>query len=150
MKPAQRHVGAAGAVASGDLIRAIRVRDVDLNDDQVRFVIEIELLDMLVLQRNLESRIEVRGQRGQSEGRKERVLDRPPEGTGRLRQRRKNELDAPDGPNHDKYFMLESHCNQEASYPSTLLERNEAGRGDDDVIENVHPHRLAALHQLPR
>ena len=54
VQAAERDVGAARAIVIGDLVGAIRVGDVDLNDHQVGFVVEIELLDVLVLQRDLE------------------------------------------------------------------------------------------------
>ena len=92
----EQYVGPARTIAVGDLVRPIGVGDVDLNDHEIRLVVEVDLLDVLILQRDLEVRIEVRSERSQAKGWKERVLDRPPSGTRGLRQRREDELHAPD------------------------------------------------------
>jgi hypothetical protein len=95
VKAAEKHVRATPAVVVSDLIRAIGVGDVNLNDHQVRLVVQGEPLDVLVVQGNLQIRIEIRGERGQTKRGKQRVLDRPPIRTRRFGQGRKNELDAP-------------------------------------------------------
>src|SRR5439155_2066015 len=81
------------------------VGDVDLNDHQVGSIVEIERLDVLILQSDLEVGIEVRGESRQAQGRKERVLDRPPIGTRRLRQRREDEFNASQWRSHS-YKLL--------------------------------------------
>ena len=88
----EHYVGTTRTIVVSDLVRPICVGDVDLNDDQVWLVVEVELLDVLVLQRDLEVGIEIRGESCQAKRRKERVLDRPPVGTCRLGQRGKNEF----------------------------------------------------------
>jgi hypothetical protein len=80
----------------GDPVGAVSVGDVDLDDDEVGGIVEFERLDVLVLEDDLEIRIEVRRQGRQAQGREQRVLDRAPEGTRRFRQRGKHEFDAPD------------------------------------------------------
>ena len=77
-----------------DLICAIGVRDVDLNDHQVGRVLEIELLDVFVLQRDVEVRIEISREGSQTQGREERILDWPPVWARGLSQRWQNQLDA--------------------------------------------------------
>jgi hypothetical protein len=44
-----------------DLVRPICVGNVDLDDHQVWLVVEVELFDVFVLERDLEVRIEIRG-----------------------------------------------------------------------------------------
>ena len=56
VQAAERDVRALAAVVIGNPIRAIGVGDVDLDDDQVRVIVEIERLDVLVLQRDVERR----------------------------------------------------------------------------------------------
>jgi hypothetical protein len=51
------------------------IRDVDLDDDQVRLVVQIQLLDVLVLQRGLEIGIQMRSESRETQWRKQRVLD---------------------------------------------------------------------------
>ena len=67
-----------------ELVGAIGVGDIDLNDYQIRPIIELQILDMFVLQRNVEIGIEIGGEGGEAERRKERVLDWTPVRTGRL------------------------------------------------------------------
>ena len=45
----QRHEGAPGAIVVGQVIGPARRGDVDLDDDEIRLVVEIETLDVLVL-----------------------------------------------------------------------------------------------------
>src|ERR1044071_1150699 len=78
MQPAQRDIRTTRAIVIRQLIRAIRIGDVHLNDNELRRILEIEHLDMLILQRDLNVRIEIRGKRSEPQGRKERGLDRPP------------------------------------------------------------------------
>ena len=49
MKTAEYDVGAARPVMVGDAVSAVRVGDVDLDDDQIRVVVEGERLNVLVL-----------------------------------------------------------------------------------------------------
>jgi hypothetical protein len=92
VKPAHRHERAPGPVVVGDAIRAIRVRDVDLNQDEIRLVIKIKLLHVLVHEDSVVVRAEERRQRGKAERREQRVLDGTPIGAGCLRERGQNEL----------------------------------------------------------
>src|SRR5947208_250777 len=105
VEAAERDVGAARTIVVGDSVRAIGVGDVDLNDHQVGSIVEIERLDVLILQSDFEVGIEVRGESRQAQGRKERVLDRPPIGTRRLRQRREDEFYASQWRSHS-YKLL--------------------------------------------
>jgi hypothetical protein len=93
----KEYVGTARTILVSDLVRPICVGDIDLNDHQVWLVGEVELLDMLIVQRDLEVGIEIRGQSCQAKGRKERVFDRPPIRTRCFGQRRKNQLYASNG-----------------------------------------------------
>jgi hypothetical protein len=82
------------AIRVGQPIRAIRVGDVDLNDDEVRTIVGGQGLDVLVDEHRLVVGPQVRGKRREAKRREKRILDRPPEGTCRLGQCRKDELDA--------------------------------------------------------
>ncbi len=62
VKATEQYVGTTRTIVVSDLVRPICVGDVDLNDHQVWLVVEVELLDVLVLQRNLEVGIEIRGE----------------------------------------------------------------------------------------
>src|SRR5207248_10307991 len=62
VQAAQHDERSARAIMIGDRIRAIRVRDVNLNDDQSRIVIKVELLDVLDLKTDLETRTEIRSE----------------------------------------------------------------------------------------
>jgi len=97
VQAAEHDVHTAGAIAVGDLVRAIGVRDVDLDDDEIGCIVQVQRLDVLVLQHDLDGGVEVGGEGGQAQGRKERVLDGAPVRAGRLRQRGQQERDAPEG-----------------------------------------------------
>ena len=92
----ENNVGPAPAIVVRNLISAVGVCNVDLNNNQIRSILQVELLDVLVLQRDLDVGIEVRSECCQTKRRKQRVLDRPPIGARSFRQRRKNQLDALD------------------------------------------------------
>src|SRR5215831_1013453 len=77
----------------GELVRAIGRRDVDLDDDKVRFVVQAQALDVFVLNLDLIVVAQIAGQRGQAERWEERVFDRPEERAGGLRQCRQDHLD---------------------------------------------------------
>ena len=81
-------------------------RDVDLDHHHVRHVVEKDLLNMFVRNRDLVVRIEVGGESGQSQRRKQRVLDRPEQGTRGLGESRKNHFDAHEVNLIEKYFLL--------------------------------------------
>src|SRR4029453_10927745 len=80
----------------GDPVRTISIGDVNMNNHQVRLIVEVELLNVLILQGDLEVRIEIRSQRCQTKRGKKGVLDWSPEGTRSLGQRRQNTFDASD------------------------------------------------------
>jgi hypothetical protein len=84
VQTAERNVGAPRAVMVGERVGAIGRRYVDLNHDKVRRVLQVEPLDVLILEGHLVARIEVAGQRGQSERREQRVFDRSEIGADRL------------------------------------------------------------------
>ena len=84
MQAAEGDVGALAPVVVGQAIGAQRGGDVDLDHDQVGLVVEVEPLDVLVLELATSSSVEIAGQRGEAEGREERVLDRPEERAHRL------------------------------------------------------------------
>ena len=93
MQAAKRDEDAARAVVISDAIGAAGVGDVDLNDDEIGLVVEGQGLDVLVNDGRLVVGRQVGGERGETERREERVLDRPPERAGGLGERRKDELD---------------------------------------------------------
>jgi hypothetical protein len=94
VEAAERHVGAPLSVVIRYPVRPVRVGDVDLQDHEIGPILQVELFDVLVLDPDLEVGIEIGRQRRQPERGKQRVLDRPPVRTRRLRQRRENQLDA--------------------------------------------------------
>jgi hypothetical protein len=94
VQAAERDEDPARAVRVGDAIRAVRVGDVDLYDDEIGLVVERQAFDVLVHDRRLVVAAQVCRERREAERRKQRVLDGAPVGTGRLGQRRQDELDA--------------------------------------------------------
>ena len=48
VKAAEQDVGPSGAIVVCDLVGAVGIGDVDLDDDQVRLIAQVELLNMLV------------------------------------------------------------------------------------------------------
>jgi hypothetical protein len=82
----------AGAEVVGDLVRTPRRGDIRLQHDQVRGIhgSQIQSLHMLVVQFHLIVWIQIAGQRSQAQRRKQRVLDRPEQRTGRLGKRRQD------------------------------------------------------------
>ena len=93
VKAAQSDVRAVRAIVIGDAIRAIRGRDVDLNDDEVRRPVEVEPLHVLVLDLHVVVIAKICGERRQAERREERILDGTPECARRLSERRQDHLD---------------------------------------------------------
>ena len=81
-----------------DAVRAIGGGDVDLNHDKVRFVVEPQPLDVLVLDLGLVVLVEVGSKGGKAQRREQRILDRPPERAGRLGQRGEYQLDPHSSP----------------------------------------------------
>jgi hypothetical protein len=77
----------------GDLVAAPGRRDVDLDRDELRLVVEVEPLHVLVLQRDLVLGRQVGGERRETERREQRVLDRPEERARRLGERGQDQLD---------------------------------------------------------
>src|SRR6185437_13901909 len=73
-------------------VGAVRIGDVNLDDHKIRAVVESEWLYVLVFDDGTVIRREICGQRGESEWRKERVLNRTPVRIGRFGQCGKNEL----------------------------------------------------------
>ncbi len=93
VQAAEHDISAAFAVMVGQTIRPPRRRDVDLDDDQVRAVLELQPLDMLVLNFHVIVVAHVPGERGETERRKQRILDRTPEGARGFGERRQDHLD---------------------------------------------------------
>src|SRR5262249_11521856 len=61
VQPAQANVRAPAAVMIGDLIRASRGSDVNLYDNQFRFVVQIKSFNMLVLQPDIVIIVQIPG-----------------------------------------------------------------------------------------
>lgn len=95
MKAAKHDVNATHAIMIRDLIGPICVCDVDLNHDEVRVITQIKSLHVFILNCNIEVRIEVCSEGGQSERREQGIFDRTPIWACCLRQCRKNELHTP-------------------------------------------------------
>ena len=92
MQAAQRNEDTLGPIRIGHRIRALRVGDVDLNDDQVRMVVGVYAADVFVNDDRLIVGTEIRGERGQAKRRKQRVFDRTPIGARGFGERRQDEL----------------------------------------------------------
>jgi hypothetical protein len=93
MQTAERDVRTSRAVVIGDSIRAIRIRDVNLNQDEIGSILEIERHHVLVDQYRAIVGTEKRGERRETERREERVLDRTPVRARRLGERREDQFD---------------------------------------------------------
>ncbi|MEJ2348274.1 MAG: hypothetical protein P8Y03_00675 [Anaerolineales bacterium] len=98
VQPAQAHVRAFPAVVIGQLVSAGCRSDVDLDDHQVRFIVDIQALDVLVLDRDLVLIAQVCGQGCQAQGREERILDWPPVGAFGLGERGQDHFYLHDNP----------------------------------------------------
>ena len=67
MEAAERHVRASTPIVVGQAIRAVRRRDVNLNDDQIGCIIQPELLDVFVLNLGLIAVAQVCRESGEAE-----------------------------------------------------------------------------------
>ena len=93
MQSAKADECATTAVAIGNTVGAICVRNVDLYDNEVRRVVERQRFYVLVLNDGAIIRCEICGQCRQAQRREKRVLNWPPIGIGCLSECRKDELD---------------------------------------------------------
>ena len=93
VQPAQAYIGALAMVMVRQAISAVGVGDVDLDDHQIRLVVQVERLDVLVLQGDLVIFIQITRQGSQPERREERIFDRSPEGAGGFGQSGQYQLD---------------------------------------------------------
>ncbi len=100
MQPAQADVSAFAPVMVGDLVGAVGGGDIDLDHHQVGLVVQVKGFHVLVLDADLILRVQITGQGCQAQGRKERILDRPPEWAGRFGQGRQDHL------NFHRAFLL--------------------------------------------
>jgi len=96
----ERDEAAAGSVEIGQPVRAVGVRDVDLDDDEIRAVVQGQRPDMFVLDDCVVIGAEVCREGREAEGRKEGVFNRPPEGAGGLGEGGEDEFD-PQRPRHN-------------------------------------------------
>jgi len=92
VQAAEDDISALRAIVVGQPIRAAGGGDVDLDDDEVRLVGEIELLDMLVLHHDVVIGPQIRGQGREAQRREQRVLDRAEVGAHRLGERGQDHL----------------------------------------------------------
>jgi len=92
VQAANRNVHAAGTVSVGNRIRAPGGRDVCLDDDQVRLIVERHLLDVLVPDRHVVILVEEPGQGRKPQRGKERILDGAEKRTRGLGQGGENHL----------------------------------------------------------
>jgi hypothetical protein len=84
VQSAERHERSACAIRVGQPVRAAGVGDVDLNHHEIRPVVELQRRHVLVFEHGFVAGRQIRGQGGEAERRKERVLDGPPVRAGRL------------------------------------------------------------------
>ena len=61
MQPTQAHIRPLGAISVRDLVSAVCVGDINLDHDQVRLIIQIELLYVLVLEEDFIVCVQVAG-----------------------------------------------------------------------------------------
>lgn len=87
MEAAKRDVCTLASIVVGDAIRAIRVGDVDLDNNQVRLIVQLQRLDVLVLEADVGIGREAGGEGRQAERGKQRVFDRSPVGAGGFGER---------------------------------------------------------------
>lgn len=106
VQASERDEGSLAAVTIGDAISTEGRGDVDLDHNEVGSVVQIELFDMLVNERDFVVRIQIRGERGESEGREERVLDWAKQGTGGFREGGQDEFHFHDEGKYIKYFAM--------------------------------------------
>ena len=92
VQPPKHDVRSARPVVVRDAIGPIGIGDVDLDDHEIGVVVQVERLHVLVLQGDVEIRVEIGRQRGQAERRKQRVLDGPPGRARGFGQRGKDQL----------------------------------------------------------
>src|SRR5688572_2259559 len=92
MQSAKDDVRAPAPVVVGDAIRALRGRNVDLNDDEIRRIMQVERLNVLVLNLDVGAVSQICGQGSETEWWKQRVFDRSPVRAGRLRKRGQDHL----------------------------------------------------------
>ena len=92
MQPAERDEHTSGPVQVRHAVRAVGVRDVDLDDDDVGGVVDRQRLDVLVDDPRPVVGGQIRGERGEAERREQGVFDRAPMGAGRFRESREDEL----------------------------------------------------------
>ncbi len=93
VQAAEADVGAPGAVPAGDVVGAGGRGDVGLDHHEVGLVVERHVLDVLVADLDVVVGVEIAGELGEAQGRKQRVLDRPPEGTVARGLARQDHLD---------------------------------------------------------
>ncbi len=94
MQPAKRDQYAFAPVSVGQRIRSPRVRDVNLDDNEVWMIVGANALDVLIDDDRVVIVPQVGSEGGEPERRKQRVLDRAPERTGGFSQRWQDELHA--------------------------------------------------------
>src|SRR5262245_44611316 len=93
MQASQANVRATAAVMVGDLVRALRGSDVNLNYDQVGLVVQVEGFNVLVLQTDVVVIVEISGESGKPQRRKQGIFDRTPERAFGFGQRRQDHFD---------------------------------------------------------
>jgi hypothetical protein len=88
----ERDEAAARSIQIGKPIRPIRIGDVDLDDDEIGRIVERERLDVFVFEDGAIVGVQIGGERGETERRKERVFDRPEERAGGFGEGGKDEF----------------------------------------------------------
>src|SRR5499426_4896971 len=93
MQASQANVRAAAAVMVGDFVRSLRGSDVNLNYNQIGLVVQIESFNVLVLQTDVVVIVEISGESGKPQRRKQGIFDRTPERAFGFGQRRQDHFD---------------------------------------------------------
>src|ERR1700748_494862 len=91
VKSSQTHKSSSPTIAIRDLVRAMSIGDVDLDDYQVRRIIKLERFHMFIEDDCLVTRGKISSQCGQPQGRKQRISNGTPIRISRLCQGRKKE-----------------------------------------------------------
>src|SRR6266540_3693117 len=92
MQASQANVRAAAAVMVGDFVRSLRGSDVNLNYNQIGLVVQVEGFNVFVLQ-TVVVIVEISGESGKPQRRKQGIFDRTPERAFGFGQRRQNHFD---------------------------------------------------------
>src|SRR5437899_6352233 len=94
MQAAEHNLGSAPAIVVGELVRPSSRRDVNLDYYEIGLVVQPQLFDVLITNRDVIVVAQVGGKRCEAERREERVFDRPKERARGFGKGRQDHLDS--------------------------------------------------------